>query len=111
LTPINVWDLRLGSDRQLQLAVPDGYTTVLVVLKGSMRVNGSEAIESAEVGLFDRAGESVNIETVKETTALLLSGEPIDEPIVGQGPFVMNTAQEIRQAIADYTSGTMGQLS
>jgi hypothetical protein len=110
-TPIHVWDLRLASQQRTELAVPDGYTTALVVLGGRLRVNGSEAIESAEVGLFDRSGAIVSIESVKDTTALLLSGEPIDEPIVGQGPFVMNTSQEIRQAMADYRSGKMGHLS
>jgi quercetin 2,3-dioxygenase len=110
-TPIHVWDLRLASNQRTNLAVPDGYTTALVVLKGALRVNGSEAIEAAEVGLFDRAGQSIGIECVKDTTALLLSGQPIDEPIVGQGPFVMNTSQEIRQAMADYRSGKMGHLS
>ncbi|HYY16703.1 MAG TPA: pirin-like C-terminal cupin domain-containing protein, partial [Gammaproteobacteria bacterium] len=83
----------------------------LVVLKGAVRANGSEEVEAAEVGLFDRAGQSISIECVKDTTALLLCGEPIDEPIVGQGPFVMNTSQEIRQAMADYLSGKMGHLS
>lgn len=110
-TPIHVWDLRLGSGRQTDLTVRDGYTTALVVLKGALRVNGSEAVESAEVGLFDRGGKNISIESAEETAALLLSGEPIDEPIVGQGPFVMNTVQEIRQAIADYQSGRMGRLS
>lgn len=110
-TPIHVWDLRLAGGRQTELALPDGYTTALVALKGALRVNGSEAIESAEVGLFDRAGQNISIEAVKDTSALLLCGEPIDEPIVGQGPFVMNTAQEIRQAMADYLSGKMGRLS
>lgn len=110
-TPIHVWDLRLASDQRTDLAVPDDYTTAFAVLKGSLRVNGSEAIEAAEVGLFDRAGKSISIECVKDTTALLLCGEAIDEPIVGQGPFVMNTLQEIRQAIADYQSGKMGRLS
>jgi len=110
-TPIHVWDLRLATDQRIDLAVPDGYTTALVVLKGTVRVNGSEAIEAAEVGLFDRAGETVCIESAKSATALLLSGEPIDEPIVGSGPFVMNTPQDIRQAIADYQSGKMGRLS
>lgn len=110
-TPIHVWDLRLASDQRTDLAVPDDYTTAFAVLKGSLRVNGSEAIEAAEVGLFDRAGNSISIECVKDTTALLLCGEAIDEPIVGQGPFVMNTLQEIRQAIADYQSGKMGRLS
>ena len=63
------------------------------------------------VGLFDRAGTTLCIDGGKGATALLLAGEPIDEPIVGSGPFVMNTAQEIRQAIADYQAGRMGRLS
>lgn len=109
-TPMGVWDLRLASDQRTDLAVPDGYTTALVVLKGTLRVNGSEAIGAAEVGLFDRAGESICIDSAKEATALLLCGQPIDEPIVGSGPFVMNSQQEIRQAIVDYQSGKMGHL-
>ena len=110
-TPIHVWDLRLASGQRLDLTVPDGYTTAFVVLKGAVRVNGSEAIEAAEVGLFDRAGETIRIDSAESGTALLLSGDPIDEPIVGSGPFVMNTSQEIRQAMADYQSGKMGRLS
>jgi redox-sensitive bicupin YhaK (pirin superfamily) len=109
-TPIQVWDLRLASDQRTDLAVPDGWTTALVVLKGAVRGNGSEEVKAAEVGLFDRAGQSISIECVKDTTALLLCGEPIDEPIVGRGPFVMNSPQEIRQAMADYQSGKMGHL-
>ncbi len=110
-TPVNVWDLRLQTKQRLSVDLPEGYTTLLVVLKGSVRVNGSEAINAAEVGLFERDGKSVTIETLEETKALLLSGEPIEEPIIGQGPFVMNTTQEIFQAIADYRSGRMGHLS
>ena len=110
-TPIHVWDLRLTSDLRTELAVPDGHTTALVVLKGALRVNGSEPLGAAEVGLFDRAGKSICVDSAKDTRALLLCGEPIDEPIVGQGPFVMNSSQEIRQAIADYSSGKMGHLS
>lgn len=110
-TPIHVWDLRVTRGREIDLPVPEGYTTILVVLRGGISADGSETIQSAEAGLFDRAGESIKIKTTDETTALLLSGEPIDEPIAGQGPFVMNTSQEIRQAIVDYTSGKMGHLS
>lgn len=110
-TPIHVWDLRLASDRRLDLAVPDGYTTALVVLKGTVRVHGAEAIGAAEVGLFDRAGETIRIDSAENATALLLIGDPIDEPIVGSGPFVMNTLVEIRQAMADYQNGKMGHLS
>jgi redox-sensitive bicupin YhaK (pirin superfamily) len=110
-TPIQVWDLRLTSDERTDLAVPDGHTTALVVLRGALRVNGSEAIQAAEVGLFDRAGRSICLDSAKDAIALLLAGEPIDEPIVGHGPFVMNSAQEIRQAITDYESGKMGRLA
>jgi redox-sensitive bicupin YhaK (pirin superfamily) len=110
-TPLHVWDLRLRRGKGTVLTVPDGYTTAVAVLRGSVRVNGSEAVGSAEVGLFDRRGERINLESSEDTTALLLSGEPIDEPIVGQGPFVMNTPEEIRQAITDYMTGKMGHLS
>lgn len=95
-TPIHVWDLRLTSDQPLDLAVPDRYTTAFVVLKGAVRVHGSDAIEAAEVGLFDRAREIIRIDSAENATTLLLIGEPIDEPIVGSGPFVMNSLQEIR---------------
>jgi len=110
VTPMHVWDLRLASDQRTDLAVPDGYTTALVVLKGAVHVNGSEAIEAAEVGRFDRAGKRIGIDCAQDATTLLLCGEPIDEPIVGYGPFVMNSPQEIRQAVADDQSGTMGHL-
>ena len=109
-TPMHVWDLRLPSAERTDLTVPDGWTTALVVLRGELRVNGSDALGAAEVGLFDRAGTYVCIDGSKDATALLLAGEPIDEPIVGQGPFVMNTPQEIRQAIVDYQNGRMGEL-
>ena len=110
-TPMHVWDLRLTSDQRTDLELPDGYTTALVVLKGALRVNGSEPVAAAEVGLFDRAGTSIGLDCAHDATALLLCGAPIDEPIVGYGPFVMNNSQEIHQAITDYQSGKMGHLS
>ena len=110
-TPIHVWDLGLASNQPTDFALPDGHTTALVVLRGSLRANGSEPIREAEVALFDRAGESIRIDDAEDATALLLCGEPIGEPIVGQGPFVMNRPEEIRQAIVDYQSGRMGRLS
>ncbi|PSN16225.1 quercetin 2,3-dioxygenase [filamentous cyanobacterium CCT1] len=113
-TPINMWDLRLNGDKQVTLNVAEGHTTLLVVLKGSVRVGDSEAVDGAiaeaEIGIFDPAGTTLTLHTQQDTTALLLSGEPIDEPIVGHGPFVMNTTAEIYQAIADYQSGKMGAL-
>ena len=109
-TPIHVWELRPAGDARTELAVPDGFTTALVVLRGSLRANGSEAIGEAEVGIFDRAGEAISIDGAAGAVALLLCGEPIGEPIVGQGPFVMNRREEILRAIADYQAGRMGRL-
>jgi redox-sensitive bicupin YhaK (pirin superfamily) len=110
-TPIQVWDLRLAGGRGTDLDLPDGHTTALVVLRGEVRVGGSEPVRDAEVALFDRKGERIRIDATAETTALLLCGEPLGEPVVGHGPFVMNRPDEIRQAIVDYQSGRMGHLS
>lgn len=110
-TPIHAWDLRLARGQRTELALVEGHTTALVVLRGALGVNGAEAVGAAEVGLFDRGGVGVSLECTDDATALLLSGEPIDEPVVGHGPFVMNTAAEIRQAMADYAGGKMGRLT
>lgn len=109
-TPINVWDLRLTGKAPVELRLTAGHTAMLVVLRGKLRIDDAE-VGAAEVALFERSGEYVRIESMGETTALLLSGEPIAEPIAGMGPFVMNTQQEIYQAVADYQSGRMGHLS
>ncbi len=110
-TPIHVWDMRLNKQKSIEIEIPDGYTTAIIVLKGAIKINDSEAIKTAEFGLLERAGETFRIDTVEDAVVLLLSGEPINEPIVGSGPFVMNTAEEIRQAMNDYQQGKMGQLS
>ena len=108
-TPMHVWDLRL--DGPAQLTVPEGFTTALVVRTGEVRVNGSEPAGAATFVLLDREGTEIRIESGKGAKALLLCGEPIDEPVVGYGPFVMNTQQEIRKAILDFQEGKMGRLA
>lgn len=110
-TPVHVWDIHLASEQPFCLPVPENYNTLLVVLKGSVHLSGSDVIGAAEVGLFERTGDQICIDSAKDATVLLLSGEPIEEPIVGSGPFVMNSTEEIKQAITDYQSGRMGRLS
>lgn len=93
-TPIHLWGPRLTSDEQIELSVPHGLTTALVVLRGALRVDSSDAIQAAEVGLFDRVGEVIRIDGGGNATTLLLCDLPIEEPIVGRAPFVMNTVDE-----------------
>lgn len=108
-TPMNVWDLRLRAGQRLSIELPEGHTTALFVLHGGLRF-GAQAVAPAELAVMTREGTGLEAEISADAVVLLLSGEPIDEPIVGHGPFVMNTAQEIEQAIDDYQHGRFGQL-
>jgi len=110
-TPMNVWDVRLNRDAETVLDLPDGHTSILVVLSGRIAVNGTEAAGAAEALLMSADGEGVRVHADADTVLLVLSGEPIDEPIVGYGPFVMNSEAEIRQAIGDFNSGRFGQIA
>ncbi len=110
-TPINLYDLRLSAGHQVTLAFPEGYTTGILILRGGVILNGSHAAKDADFALFDPKGEQVSVEGKEDATVLILNGQPIDEPVVSHGPFVMNTQQEIRQAIEDYQSGRMGRIT
>ncbi len=110
-TPIDVWDLRLKREKPVQLPLIEGRTSALVVLRGTVQVNGSQVVREAQTVLFDRAGDEVLLEANDEALVLVLSGDPIDEPIIGYGPFVMNSEAEIRQAVEDFQAGRFGQMS
>jgi len=110
-TPIDVWDLRLNGGKLLTLDLHEGRNTALVVLRGTVQVNGVELVREGQLALFERTGRQLSLEANNDAVVLLLSGEPIDEPIVGHGPFVMNTEQEIHQAFADFQSGRFGRMS
>ena len=109
-SPMNLWDVRLKAGRRASFALPDGETTAVFVLKGVLRNADGQPIGEGELALYDRQGDSIAIDAVEDTTLLLLAGTPIDEPVVGYGPFVMNSEAEIRQAVSDYQSGKMGHL-
>lgn len=109
-TPINLWDIRLNVGGRAEFVLPAVYTTSLVVLHGTVIVNGSEPVGEAQVVSLGLDGELVTIEAQEDSILLLLNGEPIHEPVVQHGPFVMNTQEEIHQAMRDYRSGKMGSL-
>lgn len=104
-TPINVWDMKLTPGAELTLDLPEGHTTMLVGLSGSVTVESQHVLSEAEMLLLGRDGDSVSLRADDHATLLVLTGEPIDEPIVGHGPFVMNSEAEIHQAISDFNSG------
>ena len=110
-TPMNVWDVRLNRDAETTLDLPQDHTSILVVLSGRITVNDTESAGAAEALLLSRDGEGVHIRADADTVLLVLTGEPIDEPIVGYGPFVMNSEDEIRQAVTDFNTGRFGQIA
>lgn len=109
-TPIDIWDLRLNARGKLTLDVADGRTLSVVVLSGSVLI-GDDVVREGQTVLFASEGGTVEIEAESGAKLLVLSGEPIDEPVVAHGPFVMNTAEEIRQAMLDYQTGRFGRIA
>lgn len=108
-TPITALDLRLRAGARVDIDVPEGHSTLVLVLKGQVATAG-QTVEEAALAIFERDGEGVVVEAAEDATVLVLGGALIDEPVVAYGPFVMNTEEEIRQAMQDYRSGRMGRL-
>ena len=109
-TPINLLDVRLSAGGRLRLNLHDGFSAAIYVLKGSIQLNGIESAQQHELVLFDHAGDEATIEAVDDSTLFVMNGQLIDEPVVGYGPFVMNTQQQIHQAVADFQAGRMGTV-
>lgn len=110
-SPVHLYDLRLKAGHHVELSLPEAFNSSLFVLHGQVLVNGSQPVQAVEIALFGQKGERVLIEAEEDATILVLSGEPITEPIARYGPFVMNTRDEIIQAVQDYQAGKMGHLS
>jgi len=109
-TAINLWDIVLKAGERVELTVPEGHNTAVVLRRGDAAVNGAKLTGEARIATLGREGDTVTIEATADSELVLLSGEPINEPVASYGPFVMNTREEIMQAVQDFQSGRFGQL-
>jgi len=109
-TPMNVVDLKLKKG-EFTLPVPAGWNVSLVVLKGAVETTDGVVAKDAQMLMFSNQGQDIQVNALEDSIALLLCGEPINEPIVGYGPFVMNTKEEIAQAMQDFNSGSFGRIA
>lgn len=108
-TPVNLWDMRLQAGGQVAFDLPPGHTAALFVLSGLIRVGG-QTVGPAELAVMEREGTVLGFEAAQDSVVLLLGGQPLNEPVAGHGPFVMNTREEIEQALRDFSAGRFGRM-
>ncbi len=109
-SPVNLWEISIRAGSSTVLPVPDGQSAMLFVRRGKI-VSANATIGEGDLAVMETGGANISLQAQEHASVLLMGGEPIDEPIVASGPFVMNTEQEIRVAMVDYHSGRMGQMA
>ncbi|CAM6474264.1 pirin family protein [Klebsiella michiganensis] len=109
-SPLNVWDLQLNQSQEITLHQPDGWSTALVVLEGEIVVNGEGSAREGQLVVLSQKGEALHLAASSNAKVLLMAGEPLQAPIVGYGPFVMNSKAQIAEAVRDFNSGRFGQI-
>ncbi len=109
--PINLWDVNLRAWKSAELPLPDGHTTTFLVLSGEVTVNGEREAGEGDLAIFARTGDGITVKAKTYAKLLVMDGQPIAEPVVGHGPFVMNSRAEIQQAFEEYQLGRMGSLA
>jgi len=109
-TPINLWDVNLVAGKSAELPLPHGHTSAFLVLSGKVVANGEREAAEGDLAIFARSGDSLSVNAKTDAKLLVMDGEPIAEPVVGHGPFVMNSRAEIEQAFEDYQLGRLGEL-
>jgi redox-sensitive bicupin YhaK (pirin superfamily) len=109
-TPVNLLNAKLNKDAKTNFSFPSNYNTGLLVIEGNIKVNETEIVPTNHFVLFENDGEEFTVEATENAIVLVLSGEPINEPIAAYGPFVMNTKAELIQAFDDFNVGKFGYL-
>lgn len=109
-TPIHLYNLKAKSGAEVSFNFPEHYNTMLLVLEGSVTINNSEKVLTDHLALMEKNGEIFTVSVNEDAIVLVLSGEPINEPIAHYGPFVMNTQQELMEAVNDFNAGKFGTL-
>jgi len=109
-TRVRLYDVRLNTGGRTAVTLPSSDNASVFVLKGRIVLNGTAAAKEAELAVFESKGERIEIQALDDATVLIMSGEPIHEPVAWSGPFVMNTQTELIQAMNDYRTGKMGHL-
>lgn len=109
-TPINLWDVQLAAG-EVALTFPESHTLALFVMEGTVTVNGAQPVPDPSLILLEREGSDVVVAASSDARFIVLNGEPIDEPVVGYGPFVMNSQEQIAQAMKDYSAGRFAGAS
>jgi quercetin 2,3-dioxygenase len=110
-SPVNIYDMHLNAGADLTFNLPAGFNSGILVIDGDIHVNESTHVPENHYIQLKNEGGDIKIKVNKKCILLVLSGEPLNEPYVSYGPFVMNTNEEIRQAIEDYNSGKFGFLA
>lgn len=109
-TPVNLWDVKVNAGHTVNLSMPHGHTTLVFVLSGQVRLASGETLSDAELAVLSKDEEEFSLTALGDAKILVLGGEPLNEPIVGYGPFVMNSMKEIEQAFTDFNNGKMGTI-
>ena len=109
-SPVNMLNAKLNEGGKANFSFPANYNTVLLVIEGEVKVNNQEVVPTDHLLLFTNEGEDFSIEATANSVVLILSGEPLNEPIASYGPFVMNTQEQIREAFDDFNNGKFGTL-
>lgn len=109
-SPVHLQNAKLNKGAKVEFYFPANYNTALVVIEGSIKVNDEKIVAANHFVLFKNDGEQFNIEANENSIVLVLSGEPINEPIAAHGPFVMNTRAELMEAFEDFNMGKFGYL-